>query len=157
MSSVPFHYVDLRTFCYATEDEKRVERALRTFLPEEYPIERAENEGHHGDRIVVLSARLENADDVRYVLGRLTELDAIDRVIDELEERIDDNTSLFLRLDKQAAFNGEVDLGAGITLRAKVEAYPAKHEAAVENAREAFESLREERESVANDAADADE
>jgi hypothetical protein len=27
----------------------------------------------------------------------------------------------------------------------------------VENAREAFESLREERESVANDAADADE
>jgi RNA binding exosome subunit len=157
MSSVPFHYVDLRTFCYATEDEKRVERALRTFLPEEYPIERAENEGHHGDRIVVLSARLENADDVRYVLGRLTELDAIDRVTDELDERIDDNTSLFLRLDKQAAFNGAVELGAGITLRAKVEAYPAKHEAAVENAREAFESLREERESVANDAADADE
>jgi len=143
MSSVPFHYVDLRTFCYATEDEKRVERALRTFLPEEYPVERAENEGHHGDRIVVLSARLENADDVRYVLGRLTELDAIDRVIDELDERIDDNASLFLRLDKQAAFNGAVELGAGITLRGKVEAYPAKHPAAVENAREAFESLRE--------------
>jgi len=154
MSSVPFHYVDLRTFCYATEDEKRVERALRTFLPEEYPIDRAENEGHHGDRIVVLSARLENADDVRYVLGRLTDLGAIDRVTDELDERIDDNTSLFLRLDKQAAFNGGVELGGGITLRAKVEAYPAKHQAAVENATEAFESLREEHGSTEGDEPD---
>jgi hypothetical protein len=154
MSSVPFHYVDLRTFCYATEDEKRVERALRTFLPEEYPIERAENEGHHGDRIVVLSTRLENADDVRHVLGRLTELGEIDRVIDELDERIDDNTSLFLRLDKQAAFNGAVELGVGITLRAKVEAYPAKHHIAVENARETFESLRDERKSTGSDQPD---
>jgi hypothetical protein len=154
MSSVPFHYVDLRTFCYATEDEKRVERALRTFLPEEYPIERAENEGHHGDRIVVLSARLENADDVRHVLARLTELEEIDRIVDELDERIDDNTSLFLRLDKQAAFGGDVELGVGITLRAKVEAYPATHENAVENAREAFESLREERETAASNRPD---
>ncbi|HKL29715.1 MAG TPA: RNA-binding protein [Natrialbaceae archaeon] len=151
MSSVPFHYVDLRTFCYATEDEKRVERALRAFLPEEYPIERAETEGHHGDRIVVLSARLENADDVRHVLGRLTELGEIERVVDELDERIDDNTSLFLRLDKQAAFKGDVELGVGITLRAKVEAYPAKHHIAVENARETFESLRENRESTGSD------
>jgi len=43
-----------------------------------------------------------------------------------------------MRLDKQAAFQDEIRLGSGITLRAKVEAYPAKHEAAVENAREAL-------------------
>ncbi|MFQ3292960.1 MAG: RNA binding exosome subunit [Halobacteriales archaeon] len=151
MANVPFHYVDLRTFCYATEDEKRVEKALRTFLPEDYSIDRAENEGHHGDRIVVLSARVENADDVRYALGRLTELGKIDRVIDELEERIDDKTSLFLRLDKQAAYMEDVELGTGITLRGKVEAYPATHPAAVENAREAFSSLRDERQSPDSD------
>ena len=63
MSSVPFHYVDLRAFCYATEDDKRVADALRTFLPEETELERAESEGFHGDRILVLSARLERADD----------------------------------------------------------------------------------------------
>ena len=73
MSSVPFHYVDLRAFCYATEDEKRVEGALRTFLPEEFPVDRAESEGHHGDRIVVLSARVENADGIRHVLDRVIE------------------------------------------------------------------------------------
>ncbi|WP_253736906.1 RNA-binding protein [Halohasta salina] len=138
MPRVPFHYIDLRTFCYATEDEKRVEEAIRAFLPEEFALDRMENTGHHGDRIVVLSARVENADEMRHVLDRLAELDAIDRVLDELDERVDDNCSFFMRLDKQAAFQDEIRLGDGITLRAKVEAYPAKHEAAVENAREAL-------------------
>lgn len=55
MSGVPFHYVDLQAFCYATEDERRVESALRTYLPEESEIERIENTGHAGDRIVVFS------------------------------------------------------------------------------------------------------
>ena len=139
MPRVPFHYIDLRTFCYATEDEKRVEDALRAFLPDEFELDRTENTGHHDDRIVVLSARVETADEMRHILDRLAELDEIDRILDELDERVDDNCSFFLRLDKQAAFKNEVDLGAGITLRAKVEAYPAKHEAAVENAREAIE------------------
>ena len=142
MPRVPFHYIDLRTFCYATEDEKRVEAAIRAFLPEEFALDRMENTGHHGDRIVVLSARVENADDMRHILDRLAELDDIDRVMDELDERVDDNCSFFMRLDKQAAFQDEIRLGDGITLRAKVEAYPAKHEAAVENAREALEQSR---------------
>jgi len=144
MGRVPFHYIDLRTFCYATEDEKRVEQALRTFLPEDYEIERAETTGHLGDRIVVLSTRVENADEIRHVLGRLSELPNVDDVLEELDERVDDNCSFFLRLDKQAAFGDEVRLGEGITLRAKVEAYPAKHDAAVENAREALEQARSE-------------
>jgi len=139
MPRIPFHYVDLRTFCYETEDEKRVESALRTFLPEEFELTRTESTGHHGDRIVVLSARVENADDVRHVLTRLTELPEFDTLLDELDERVTENTELFLRLDKQAAFRGEVRRGDGITLRAKVEAYPATKDAAVENAREALE------------------
>ena len=138
MADVPFHYVDLRAFCYATEDEKRVEDALRTYLPEEFPIERAETEGYHGDRILVLSTRVENADDVRHVLSRLRGSADFERVEAELDDRVTENCELFLTLDKQAAFHGEVSLGEGITLRAKVEAYPAKKEAALENVREAL-------------------
>jgi len=148
MPQIPLHYVDLRTFCYATEDEKRVEEALRTFLPdrddEPFEIERVESEGHYGDRILVLSARVENADDVRYVLSRLADLESFDELIDELDERVTENTELFLRLDKQAAFEGDVRLGDGITFRGKVEAYPAKKEKAVENAEEVLERLRDE-------------
>jgi len=138
MPRIPFHYVDLRTFCYETEDDKRVEGALRTFLPEEFEVTRTESTGHHVDRIIVFSARVENADDVRHVLAKLSELPDFDALLEELDERVTENTELFLRLDKQAAFRGDVRRGNGITLRAKVEAYPATKEAAVENAREAL-------------------
>jgi len=141
MAEVPFHYVDLRAFCYATEDDKRVEDALRTFLPEDFEVERAESEGHFGDRILVLSARVENADGMRHVLSQVAQLPDVDRLLDELDERVDDNCSLFLRFDKQAAARGEVALGEGITFRAKVEAYPSKKVKAVENAREALAGL----------------
>ncbi|WP_123534527.1 RNA-binding protein [Halosimplex salinum] len=141
MASVPLHYVDLRAFCYATEDEERVEQALRTYLPEDTEIERNVSEGHHGDRIVVLSARVERADEIRHVLDRLGELDDVDAVISELDERVDDNCAFYLTLDKQAAFSGEAKRGDGITFRTKVEAYPAKKPEAVENAREVFEAL----------------
>lgn len=141
MPSVPFHYVDIRAFSYATEDEKRVESALRSFLPEETAVERAESDGHYGDRIVVLSARVENADDIRHVLGQVATVDDIDGIIDELDDRVDDNCSFFLTVDKQAAFEGEIERGDGITLRAKVEAYPAKRETAIENARGVLSEL----------------
>ncbi len=141
MASVPFHYVDLRAFSYATEDDRRVERALRTLLPPETELERVGTTGHHGDPILVLSARVERVDDVRHVLSRLTEAAEFDRVEAELDERVTENCELFLRLDKQAALRGDVRLGDGVTFRAKVEAYPAKREAAVENAREALAAL----------------
>ncbi|MFB6188920.1 MAG: RNA-binding protein [Halapricum sp.] len=143
MSSVPFHYVDLRTFCYATEDDKRVEAALRTLLPEDFEIQRTTSEGHHGDRIVVFSARVENASDVKTVLERLGELPAEQKaqLLEELDDRVTDNTELFLTLDKQAAFQGEIALGDGIKFRAKVEAYPASKAAAVTNARDVLADL----------------
>ncbi|QZA87860.1 RNA-binding protein [Salinarchaeum sp. IM2453] len=136
MGSVPLHYVDLRAFCYATEDDKGVERALRRFLPEDTHIEQHESEGHYGDRILVFSARVENADEIRHVLSQLAEGDVLDTISTEIDDRVTDNTELFIRLDKQKAFNGEVAVGEGITFRAKVEAYPAKREYALENVRE---------------------
>ena len=141
MSAVPFHYVDLRAFCYATEDERRVAAALRTFLPEEADLQREETEGHNGDRILVLSVRLERADEVRHVLSRLAEMDDLDGLLDELDQRIDDNCAFFLGLDKQAAYNGDVGLGDGLMLRGKVEAYPAERERAIETAETALEEL----------------
>ncbi|MFC6835649.1 RNA-binding protein [Halomarina ordinaria] len=141
MSGVPFHYVDLQAFAYATEDERRVEDALRTFLPEEFAVERVENVGHHGDPIVVLSARVERADDVRHVLSTLATSADLETVLDQLDRRVTDNCELYLYLDKQSAFRGDVELGAGLSFRAKVEAYPAKKDAAVANARETLADL----------------
>ncbi len=143
MATVPFHYVDLRAFCYVTEDEKRVASALGTVLPEGTEPDRAASAGHHGDRILVLSARVETADAMRTVLASLDALPDADRhrLDDELEERVNENCAFFLTFDKQAAFNGAVRFGDGITFRAKVEAYPANREAAIENTREYLEAV----------------
>ena len=136
--SLPFHYVDLRAFCYATEDESRVVDALHTLLPADHEIERSAGEGHHGDPIVILSARVERAAEMDHVFARLEESVDFEVIRSELPERIDENNSLYLQLDKQAAAQGEIRLGQGITVRAKIEAYPAKRETAVENARDAL-------------------
>jgi RNA binding exosome subunit len=143
MSSVPFHYIDLRAFSYATEQAARVEDAMETLLPEDTPIERTETEGHHGDRILVLSTRLERADEIRHVLSELSDMGGSEReqLVAELDERIDNNCSFFLTLSKQAAFDGRVERGDGITLRGKVEVYPAEKDRAVEEVRDAFEAL----------------
>jgi len=140
MSSVPFHYVDLRAFCYVTEDDSRVEDAIRLFLLEGFELDRTESEGHHGDRILVLSARVESADAIRGVLDRLEELpdEEFSRLADELDDRVDENCSFFVSLSKQAAFSGEIRLGEGITLRGKVEAYPAKKPQAIDAVAETF-------------------
>jgi len=143
MSSIPLHYVDLRAFCYATEDDKRVEQALRLFLPEDVELDRVETTGHYGDRILIYSVRVERADEIRHVLTQLATLPSLEQVIDELDDRVTDNTELFLTLDKQAAFSGDVRRGDGITVRGKLEAYPATREAAIENARNILTDLQE--------------
>lgn len=143
MPSVPLHYVDLRAFTYATETERRVETALRTLLPEEFEIDRTHSGGHHGDPITVLSARVETAGQLRELLSRVATLPPTERarLCEEVDERVDENASLFMSLDKQAAYGGEVRLGDGITLRGKVEAYPATRENVIAAARELLEGL----------------
>lgn len=145
MSGVPFHYVDLQAFCYATEDESRVERALQTFLPEEFGIDRIENTGHAGDRIVVLSARVEKADAIRHVLAQLDRMvpEEWSQLGSELDRRVTENCELYLYLDKQAALAGDVTLGEGLSFRGKIEAYPAKKESAIENVTDALDPLSE--------------
>lgn len=133
--SVPLHYVDLRAFSYGTEDDERVEGALRELLPDDAAIERSVSEGHHGDRIVVMSARVDRADDIRHVLDRLRRGGVLDEIEGSIEERVNENNALNVHLDKQAAYRGDVHLGTGISFRAKVEAYPATREKALENVR----------------------
>ncbi len=143
-----FHYLDLRTFCYDTESEDRVLSALDRFLPPRdedddeiktgYEVEKSEAEGHYGNTITVFETRLELADEIRYVMNSVRTAESFSRVLKEIEDRIDDDCSFYVRFDKQAAYEGEIRLGDGITLRGKVEAYPAKKENAVETVEEYF-------------------
>lgn len=141
VSAVPFHYIDLQAFCYATEDDKRVLDALQAILPADTTVERSESEGHHGDRIIVFASRLERADDIRYVLSKLSQIEDPDRLRQELEQRIDDECAFYLQLDKQEAYQGNIRLGTGLLVRGKIEAYPAKREIALSVVNEFIDEL----------------
>lgn len=138
MPRVLFHYIDLRTFYYEMEDQKRVERVLWTFLPDEFDVGRIESIGHHGDRIIAFSTRAERANDARYVLDEMHDPSDFETPLGGLGQHVMDNTELFLRLDRQAVFKNETRRSGGFTPRARVETYSTKKEAAVENARDAL-------------------
>lgn len=150
MPSPPVHHVDIRAFCYATEVPDRVEAALRAIYPPldgdgEPAIVRTTTEGHYGHRIDIFEARLSTADEVRTVFERLRARGDLDQLATELDERVTDENELYLRLDKQAAFaDGDLVFGDGIEVSMKLEAYPAKREAAIENISAYLDELRAE-------------
>lgn len=133
-----FHSVELRTYCHATEDEARVEQAMRTAWPDRTPQAEA-LEGHHGNPLVRMTVRLEKPREIETFWRRLKAAGAIESLVETLDERVDDDAVLHFRLDKQKACGGTLELAHHddvIAVRAKVAAHPAKRSTAVKVARE---------------------
>jgi RNA binding exosome subunit len=137
------HYILFRTQSHVTEDVARVRQALANVLPFNAPIEEEEVKGYFDNPIVVLKARLDKKAADRYVdflKEKLPESD-LKELIGELPERVTEDCDFFLRLSKQDAYLGDVRLmyaEDAIALRARIEAYPAKKEIALEKLGEAF-------------------
>jgi RNA binding exosome subunit len=119
-----------RTICHATEDLDRVKRALLNVVGE-VVVSESKTEGHHGNPIVVLEAGVTDPKAIDGFFRRLGEK-AVECMIESLDRRIDDGCNLFLKLDKQAAFLGNIQMAQNddvISIRIKVRAFPAKADA----------------------------
>jgi len=125
------------TFAHATEDEQRVLSVLRTLLPEGVGVHRSKLEGHHGNPIINLEAKVGQRKLLRVLWQRvLTKLRAgeLKKLSKIVPERVDENCFFYLRFDKQLAHAGELvctDSGDAIHFKLKVTAYPARRELAV--------------------------
>jgi len=138
-----FHSVDLRAFCHATEDAARVEKALHT-LSSEVSIDTEATEGHHGNPILMLSCRLQKDDAINSFWRRVKDAGLLERILENLDGRIDEDAVLHLRFDKQDAYSGSLALAKNddvIVVRAKIAAHPAKKSVAVRVAREYLRRL----------------
>ena len=108
--------VEVSAFSHATEDEDKVEKAIRNILPEENRdlwLTRRLLKGHHGDPITIVTGKIRRKKGATGVLQRVVrELSSFDqqRLLDESEERLDDGGNLYIRLDKQIAYRGKVRL-----------------------------------------------
>ena len=128
----------MSTFAHATEDEERVFSVLKTLLPEGVGVRRLKLEGHHGNPIVNLEAKVGRRKLLREFWQRvLTKLRAgeLEKLSKIVPERVNGDCFFYLRFDKQLAHAGELvltDSGDAIHLKLKVSAYPARREVAVE-------------------------
>ena len=117
-SKAPVGYVDLRVFAHATEDPERVLTAVRNVLPSEsvdsVVFRRSSLAGHHGNPIVLFEARVKDRRLVQAVFAKLCSgLGLMDKEVlaGEISGHLE-RGNLYLRLDKQSAFLGEVRLGS---------------------------------------------
>jgi RNA binding exosome subunit len=112
---------------HATEDLEKVKLALLTAVgTEDITVTRIE--GHHGNPILVLESHIEDDESIHRFFERLS-CDDLDEIVRTLKDRMDEKCNLFIRLDKQAAFNGTVRLGRNddvVSVRLRVRAFPAK-------------------------------
>jgi RNA binding exosome subunit len=136
------HHITFRAIAQATEDIDRVKAALSLFIFDN-GIETVTTEGHYGNPITILQAQLKGRDSDRFIdiiKSRLSGAE-LEKLKKELGERIDDGCYLHIRFDKQAAYQGTVQLAAmadTIAAEIKIKAYPAKREMAIEVAEKLF-------------------
>ncbi len=125
-SKPPIGYIDVRVFAHATEDSEKVLAAVRNLLPlevgEEAVFKKTQLSGHHGNSIVFFEAKLVDKqvlpDVLRKIGAGLTSLDKEQLGGDvklHLEKR-----NLYLRFDKQSAFQGEVRFSQNDPIHFKV-------------------------------------
>lgn len=133
-----FRSFELRAYCHATEDEERVAKAIATLCPEG-ALQKDAFEGHHKNPIVLMTCLTERTDHVLAFWTRCGDANLVGAILEDLPERIDDEGVLHLRFDKQAAYQGRIELARHndvVAVRAKVSAFPAKKPELIRAARE---------------------
>jgi len=111
-SKPPIVYMDIRVFAHATEDPERVQTAVRNLLPDELAqaifFEKTNLTGHHGNPIVLFSAKLTDKKLLPKALEKIAfGLNSLDKeqLCNDLKLHLEKG-NMYLRFDKQSAFLG---------------------------------------------------
>jgi RNA binding exosome subunit len=123
---MPIAYVDVSFFAHATEDEAKAIEATRNLLPtsqlENIVFNRSNLRGHHGNPITLFETKIKEKDIVKAVAENLSSnLGALDKetLLREINLHVEKG-SLYLRFDKQAAFQGTFKLGVADPIRVRL-------------------------------------
>jgi len=141
--ALPIAYVDISCFAHATEDEGRVLEAVSHLLPPQMPIEdimfkKSNLRGHHGNPILLFESKIKDKDIVKAVVENMaSNFSALDKeaLLDEIGLHFEKG-SVYIRLDKQAAFEGSFKLTATDPIRFRLRFKKNRLEDVVEICRE---------------------
>jgi len=137
-----FHWIRIKTVCYATEDDVRLKEMMAPLVGEaEMNVDISE--GIHGNPITVMDCQLTHSREFES-LFRLLGPGIVGELLTDIESKIDDDCILYFRLDKQKAVKGEYAIAHGgdvVSITCKISAHPAKKEFAVETAKNYLEGF----------------
>ena len=142
--SVKIERITVSTVVYSTEDREKVALAISTIFPFEFEIRSSRAKGHFGNPIEYLEVEIKRKGKIRKFWNNLIELLGDQRryIVNTVENRIDDQGNLYIRIDKQRAYLGDVVLtetGDAILIKVKLVTYPSRRDRIVEFAREIVE------------------
>ena len=108
----PVQHLEITTLIHSTEDHIKVVKAVSNLFPEDVdlpPYVEVKMSGLFGDPLKMLKWVIKNRRPATGVIDNIIQnLSSIDHLdlIETLETRIDENKNLYLRLDKQKAYQG---------------------------------------------------
>jgi RNA binding exosome subunit len=125
-SQVPIAYVDIRVFAHATEELEKVLTAVHNTLPTEsvdtVTFRKTALTGHHGNPITLFETRIKNRKVAQAFLEKLASgLSVVDKETlgSEIVQHLE-NGNLYIRLDKQSAYRGELKLSSTDTIHLRI-------------------------------------
>ena len=113
-SKPPIGYIDVRVFVHATEDPEKVLTAVRNILPvelsEKAVFQKTMLTGHHGNTIILFETTLSDKHALPIALQKIgAGLTVLDKEKLDSDMRLHlEKRNLYLRFDKQYAYQGEV-------------------------------------------------
>ena len=140
------HNISYRTFVYSTEDEENVTKSISYLFSDPSPVKTI-TEDHFGNKISILSEKISKKRFTRDITNFLNDnLSLADKntINEELSRRMDEKGNLFLRFDKQKAYDENLKLtysGNAIHMRIKIASYPVSKENAIKVAKNIFDFL----------------
>lgn len=119
--------VEISTIAHATDDLEKVQLALKSLLPDSLRdrelFTRRYMQGHHGNPIVTFDARLTKPSDVedftQHFIERMSKSERL-LIERDLDLHSDGEGNLFIRVDKQQAFRGTVEVGDEDPIRVRL-------------------------------------
>ncbi|WXG42883.1 MAG: RNA-binding domain-containing protein [Promethearchaeati archaeon SRVP18_Atabeyarchaeia-1] len=146
MSEIHVTEISMEVFSHATEEPSKVLKALFSVVPancrSKLDVKEEAVRGYFRNPIIIYRAKLprrQEAEDTFSMLAQGVIDDDKVRLGKEIERRIDDSGKLFLRLDKQAAYMGEIAVRQDddtIKMTIRFTGYPARKDRIINTCRE---------------------
>ena len=129
---VTFHWVRVQTFCYATEKRELLEETMTELLGTD-EFQEYISLGEHGNIMTILETRLTKQREFNSLFKKLGP-EICQWILDDIDNRIDEDCVFYMRLDKQKAVQGIYEVahhGDVVAITGKVQSHPARKDVAV--------------------------